>query len=92
MHGHGWFFLFPLAVPSIVKVGALHAVPKEAQRQQSLLVEARTQPLPTIEKGKVSHQSCGLQPALWFTSIITHDGDLQLFPIQSGETISHFWI
>lgn len=61
MHGQGRFFLFLLAVPSAVRVVALHAVPKKAQRQQSLLVEARTQ-LVHIREGE------SVTSDLWFVA------------------------
>lgn len=61
MHGQGRFFLFLLAVPSVVRVVALHAVPKKAQRQQSLLVEARTQ-LAHIREGE------SVTSDLWFVA------------------------
>lgn len=91
MHGQGRFFLFLLAVPSAVRVVALHAVPKKAQRQQSLLVEARTQLAHIREWGKchirpvVCSQLCGL-------SVVTHEVTCSSFPAQTGEMIPHFWI
>lgn len=61
MQCHGRVFLFLLAIPSVVRVVALHAVPKKAQRQQSLLEEARTQPAHIREGGSVTSD-------LWFTA------------------------
>lgn len=91
MHGHGRFFLFLLAVPSVVRVVALRAVPKKAQRQQSLLVEARTQ-LAHIREGESVTSDLWFFSQLCGLSIVTHEVTCSSFPAQTGEMIPHIWI